>query len=363
MARVVRRSITGKSVSFGPVAHAETERTRKRKPDGAQPAQKRAPSYRSTRPSTVERERERAGEIVARVKALMIESLDTIRTGRRADLAALMDAAGEITRSVERNRFALINLTRLRSRHEYTYVHSIAVGALMVGVAREMGIASNRLEAIGLAGLVHDIGKARIPIELLDKPGALTPEERATVMTHSERGHALLATMGDLPRVALDVTLHHHERIDGSGYPHGLVGEAISIESRIAAVCDVYDALTSQRAYKDGWPSARALEWMTSTAGHFDPAMLQALRRLIGAFPPGALVRLRSDRLGVVLDDPAGDPSYPGVVAFRCAAMHHDLEPYRVDTRHDPILSIERPDRWQFSDWEAMREGIVAQAA
>lgn len=288
----------------------------------------------------------RAAALIDRAKQVLCDQFDALRNGGTIDLGAVRRTTRAVARSITRNRYAVIGLTRLRNSHEYTYTHSIAVGALMIGLARELGLPEPEVEAIGLAGMLHDIGKSRVPAAVLDKPGPLSAAEWVTVRTHPERGHAILSRLGEVDAIVLDVALHHHERMDGTGYPHGLSGEEISVHARIGAVCDVYDALTSRRAYKDGRPAAIALDTMARTGGQFDPRMLRALRSLIGAFPAGTLVRLQRGQLAMVEDEVALDPLSPRVRALYCTETRRVLSANILHTIDNPIVGIERAADW-----------------
>ena len=296
------------------------------------------------------REQARAAALIDRAKQVLHAQFDSLRNGGSIDFAAVRRTTREVERSITHNRYAVIGLTRLRSSHEYTYTHSVAVSALMIGLAREFGLPESEIASVGLAGMLHDIGKAKVPVQVLDKPGPLTPEEWVTIKTHPERGAAILQRLGEVDPIVLDVALHHHERLDGSGYPHGLRGEAITVHARIAAVCDVYDALTSRRAYKEAKPAATVLETMARATGQFDPRVLRALRSLIGAFPAGTLVRLQRGQLAVVLTEVPLDPLSPRVRALYCADTRRPLLPMTLDTGDNPIVAVERPEAWPALD-------------
>ncbi len=224
------------------------------------------------------------------------------RLGHAIDAEHCRPLVAEISESVYRNPGALVSLARLKSADEYSYMHSVAVCALMVSLGRTLGLNEAQCREAGLAGLLHDMGKALMPLEILNKPGKLTDEEFALMRTHPERGHALLVEGGGAGEAVLDVCLHHHEKIDGSGYPHRLSGEPLTLIARMGAVCDVYDAITSNRPYKAGWDPAESIARMASWQGHFDATVFSAFVRSLGIYPTGSLVRLASGRLAVVVE-------------------------------------------------------------
>lgn len=246
-------------------------------------------------------EQARAAALVAGAFETVRGTFDDVRLGRaiaREKVAALVD---DIAGQLDRNASALFRVLQLKSKHQYTYLHSVAVCTLMVNLARHLGMNEEDVRALGLAGLLHDVGKVAIPDSVLDKPGRLSAEEFALVREHPERGMSLLQEDPTMPALAMEVCLHHHERWDGTGYPHGLKEENISLPARMGAICDVYDALTSHRSYKRAWLPARALDAMWGWEGHFDRELLFQFMRSINLYPPGLLVRLASDRLALVL--------------------------------------------------------------
>ncbi|OYW19080.1 MAG: phosphodiesterase, partial [Burkholderiales bacterium 12-64-5] len=222
-------------------------------------------------------EYQRAAAICKAATGAVRHMFAEVRMGRAIDQEVARQVAEEITDSVLRNGGALISLARLKSADGYTYMHSVAVCALMVALARKLGLSAAETRAAGFAGLMHDLGKADVPLEVLNKAGRLTEAEFAQVRLHPEHGHRRLLAAGVDDPMALDVCLHHHERLDGKGYPKRLAGEAISRMARMGAVCDVYDAITSNRPYKEGWDPAESLAKMAQwTHGRLDAAIFQA---------------------------------------------------------------------------------------
>jgi putative nucleotidyltransferase with HDIG domain len=287
---------------------------------------------------------------------------DGARLGRAFHSEEVRAVVEEISASVLRNAHALIGVTRLKSKHEYTYLHSVAVCALMINFARELDLEESIVRDLGMAGLLHDIGKMGVPDEVLNKPGPLDDAEIAIVRAHPIEGHRILTEAGEAPELALEVCLHHHEKMDGTGYPDGLSGETISLASRMGAICDVYDALTSHRAYKQAWAPVEAITAMASWEGHFDQPLLFRFMQSILVFPVGMLVRLRSNRLAVVLD-PGRRATAPRVRAFYSTTERAMLKPQDVTISNsfadDQIVSEEQPDAWGLLGWESQRERLL----
>ncbi len=298
---------------------------------------------------------------VAEAEALVRNSMPQIaslfseaRLGKAIDTEGCEQLVEEISDSVIRNPGALISIARLKRRDEYTYMHSIAVCALMVSLARQAGLSEVDQRQAGLAGMLHDLGKALIPLAILNKPGALTPAEFATIKTHPERGRALLLEgRGSTPAV-LDVCLHHHEKVDGTGYPYGLKGDQIGLLAKMGAVCDVYDAITSVRPYKTGWDPGEALRKMSQWAGHFDTKVFHAFVKAVGIYPVGSLVRLASGRLAVVMSQHPSSLLTPKVKVFFSTKSMNRMEPQELDLSSafckDKIVASESPETWKFKN-------------
>jgi putative nucleotidyltransferase with HDIG domain len=247
-------------------------------------------------------ERERAARIISSSKSTVLNMFSEARMGKTVDVKDAAELVTEITSSVSRNADAIISLARLKTTDDYTYMHSVAVCAMMISLANQLGMTQEQIKQAGMAGLLHDVGKMAVPLDILNKPAKLTEEEFASVRSHTVQGHNILQQIEGIGEAALDVSLHHHEKIDGSGYPFNLKADSISIMAKMGAVCDVYDAITSNRPYKAGWDPARSIRHMAASAGHFDPVTMEAFVKAIGIYPTGSCVILQSGRLGVVVD-------------------------------------------------------------
>ncbi len=301
---------------------------------------------------------ERAAKICTKSKEAVVSMFQEVRMGKAVDHEAASALVDEISSSVMRNPGALISLARLRSADDYTYMHSVAVCALMVAMARVLELDAATTRAVGMAGLLHDLGKAVMPMEVLNKPGKLTDEEFAIMKAHPVEGHRMLVEGGAAGPITLDVCLHHHEKIDGSGYPKGLQGEQISLYARMGALCDVYDAITSNRPYKSGWDPAESVRKMAEWKGHFDERLFQAFVKSIGIYPIGSLVRLQSGRLGIVVDQTEHSLLTPKVRAFFSTRSNARIPPELIDLSlpgcGERIISREDPAAWEFADLDRL---------
>ncbi|MBI1835274.1 MAG: HD-GYP domain-containing protein, partial [Burkholderiales bacterium] len=254
------------------------------------------------------------------------------------------------------NPGALIGLARLKTADDYTYMHSVAVCALMIALSRQLKLSDEETREAGLAGLLHDIGKMAVPAEILNKPGKLTDAEFVSVKEHPAAGYQMLLEAKGVGSIALDVCLHHHEKMDGSGYPKGLEGDQISLYARMGAVCDVYDAITSNRPYKAGWCPAESLRKMSEwSRGHFDDRVFQAFVKSIGIYPVGTLVKLHSGRLGVVIEQQVGKSLLlPKVRVFFSSKSMAYITPLLLDLSapgvQDKIVSREDTAAWGLKD-------------
>jgi len=211
------------------------------------------PQRRRSPPTCMNDELVAAQEICARAKTAVVEMFSHVRMGRALELENISVLVDDISASIARHPNAFISLARLKSLDDYTYMHSVAVCALMIALGNQLNLPAVLIRRVGMAGLLHDIGKMAIPGAILNKPGRLSGDELQLIRTHPLEGEKTLLATSQMCDMVVDVCLHHHERVDGSGYPHQLVGDQISLFARMAAVCDVYDAITSDRSYNQGW--------------------------------------------------------------------------------------------------------------
>ena len=351
-------SSKGLDIAAGETAVSEEESEARVEAELSRAAQ----AQRETAPIPASEEFARAAKICAQSKLAVTSMFQEARMGKAVDTANAQKLVEEINDSVSRNPGALISLARLKTADDYTYMHSVAVCALMIALSKQLGLSEQETRRAGIAGLLHDLGKMLVPMEVLNKPGKLTDEEFAIIKKHPEEGHRLLFGNPGADEVMLDVVLHHHEKIDGTGYPKGLKGEEISLFAKMGAVCDVYDAITSNRPYKAGWPPSESLRKMAEWAkGHFDQRVFQAFVKSLGIYPIGSLVRLESGRLGLVVDQSEKSLLAPCVKVFYSTHAQARILPEIIDLSrpgcHEKIAGREDPAKWNFPDLDELWSG------
>ena len=258
--------------------------------------------------------------------------MTAVRLGKSFDYNEATPMVDSFIESVFRNEAAAAAICKLKAFDEYTYTHCINVSVLAVILGRRLGLDRETLKILGMAGVFHDVGKAVMPSKVLNKPGKLTEAEMDIMRTHPERGFHILDQQEDMPDAVLRVCLEHHERVDGSGYPRGIKGEALGELSRIVAVVDVYDALTSKRVYKDALPPAKVLAMMYKwREEHYYPGVLEQFIKCLGVYPVGSLVRLSSGDHGVVLAQNEDTPLHPVVRVVFDEKFRHKTPAFRLD--------------------------------
>lgn len=242
----------------------------------------------------------RARSIVTTAQRLLREMMDDARMGRPIAIAPLAEVVEAISASVLRNPSAMNVVCRLKRFDDYTFQHSLNVCILLASLGRTVELGIDQMKRVALGGIMHDIGKTRVSQAILRKPGRLTEEEFNHMKRHVNEGAAIVANL-DVPEETRLVISEHHERYEGKGYPRGIEGRDISLWGRMAAIADVYDAISSDRYYHKALSPPEAMrkifEWGKF---HFDPELVQAFVRTLGIYPVGSLVRLRSGRLAVV---------------------------------------------------------------
>lgn len=298
-----------------------------------------------------------AREVIDGGKTVVGSMFADARMGRALEVDGALLLVDAASASLSRHSQALIALARLKTRDDYSYLHAFAVCALMVAVGRTLGLPDGEVRQLGLAGLVHDIGKLTVPEFILQKATALTPEEEEALRRHPSAGYRILNEAKLYTNIPLDVCVHHHERVDGRGYPFGLLGHEISVHAKIAALCDTYDSLTSHRPGHQAWSPARAMEYIAVRVDTlFDRHVFQAFTRTVGIYPLGTVLRLRSNRLAVVCAQKAGEPLHPYAMLFHSVSEAAPVTPELIDlsASDDTVVAFEDGAAWGYSDEQLM---------
>ena len=318
---------------------------------------------RDTTPTPASKEYQRAARICSKSKEAVMTMFAAAQMGQAVDTELATHLVREISDSIVRNPDALVSLARLKTADNYTYMHSVAVCALMVSLSLQMQLDAEQTRCAGMGGLLHDLGKAVVPLEVLNKPGKLTDAEFDIIKSHPVAGESMLLGDPTVDSIVLDIVRHHHEKMDGKGYPDGCKGEDISLFAKMGAVCDVYDAITSDRPYKKGWDPSEALRKMASwTDGHLEPKIFQTFVKSMGIYPIGSLVRLSSGRLAVVTEQHRDTLLKPVVKAFFSTKSDMRIPPFMVDLAvpgcAEKISAREDPKKWNFPDLNPLWSGF-----
>lgn len=306
----------------------------------------------------------KATELYAEAKTLQQKAFDNLRAGRPIEVGPMQSLAGGIMESVFRNKDALLCVSRMREKDAYLLEHSVNVSILMTIFSRYLGFDEAAIHELATGALLHDIGKILVPDGVLNKPGKLTEDEFDVMRRHVTSGVEVLGkTPGVTPRM-LRVVAEHHERLSGDGYPNNLVGEQISQEGRMIAIVDTYDAITATRVYKDGSPSIKAFRILREESGTgYDAALVTDFVRAIGVHPVGTLVKLKSQKLGLIVRSNLAQPLKPVVKVFYNAKLKQHIPVVDVDlseTRHhDEIESSIKPEQYKLDLFKFFKHSIA----
>lgn len=289
---------------------------------------------------SVAEEGPRARKIFTQANGVVRNLMSDIRLGKQVEVEAIEPLAESMVSSVMRSPHALSSVTRLKTKDEYTFMHSVSVSALMISFARAMHMSETDIMEIAKGALLHDIGKILVPDTILNKPGKLTDDEFEQMKLHVVKSDEILRETTGISAKALEAVSMHHERVDGSGYPLRLKGDEISTTGQMSAVVDVYDALTSVRVYKDGWePSLTLKKMLEWSPNHFDTQMVHQFIRCLGIYPVGSLVLLSSGRVAIVREQNE-DLLRPTV-----EVIYHAQKQRYLQTREQVVLTDNQDER------------------
>ncbi len=296
----------------------------------------------------------RAVAIKKEAKQTITNIMDDVRFVKQIRTEQVENVVEKMVDSIFRNHDALVSLGRIRKVDEYTYVHSMAVSILMISFGRHLGLDQGQLMDVGIGAMLHDIGKTKVPPEILKKREPLTDEELDIVRGHVNHSRALLEETEGLTETAKMLAAQHHERVDGTGYPEGLGEDEIHQYGKMVAITDVYDAMTSKRCYQSRNEPTQVLRKLYEWSGTlFDRELVQQFVRCIGIYPVGSLVHLEQQMLGVVINHGVESLLKPLVRVIFNIKRQKYISPFDVDLSQPEgrggeyrILTYASQDRW-----------------
>ncbi len=299
---------------------------------------------------TLVEEREKADKVYGEARGLVEDVLNNVKMGRAIDVTPVAELAEDINNSILNNANALLCLSQIREKDKYLLEHSVNVGILMSIFSTYLGFDKVTVKELTTGALLHDIGKIRVPTEILNKPGSLTDEEWVEMKRHVAYGQAVLAKSEGISDIAKSICALHHERLDGSGYPIGIIGDDIDIYGRLGAIVDVYDAVTASRCYHEGMSPFKAMKLLLSLAGnHFDKGLAYSFIRCMSVYPVGTVVELGNGRLGVVIETNTELPNKPRLRVFYNMKHKHYEKPSVIDLSSS-MVDLEILKTWHPDD-------------
>lgn len=292
------------------------------------------------------------------------ELMDWVGEGKVIDQEMVDEPVNMMIDQILEDPQSMLCVSVLKNTDEYTFNHCVNVSILALFLAKSVGLSRDKMLILGKGALLHDIGKCMVPREIIEKPGRLEDDEAEVVRTHVERGLRYLAKMKDMPKEVFDFVRDHHERIDGSGYPRGLKGDAISWYGRVGAVLDVYDSLIHENYYKGAMDPLSVLDSMREKVGSlYDPRAFNALADCLGAHPPGTILMLDTGEIAISFEPNYNNPNRPKILlmtkedgTFHDHPVPVDLEACREGTATHlrTILSPMTQDEIPFDPFEIL---------
>ncbi|MGA0582629.1 MAG: HD-GYP domain-containing protein [Castellaniella sp.] len=317
-------------------------------PGAARSPEKAAPAQQTATPE--QQAFDDARDIIDVSREQVQQLFADVELGGKIDIRQIEGLVQDMADSIEGHPDALTSLARIKRADQYLYAHSVAVSALMTALARTLDLSDEQIRLAGMAGLLHDIGKVRDPDEAPGKLGRPIQPAQELLRKHPQAGAEALRQDLDVPPEVIDVCLHHHERVDGKGFPDGLTGENISLLARMAAICNYYDEVISTRPFKKGWDPAFALFKMLKSSGQFDMDLLGAFVRTVGRYPLGSIISLTQSELGLVVAQNPDTPELPVVKIFYSIRWSHAIPERRVNLAEPDcpsrVLPVVAPVDW-----------------
>ncbi len=347
-----------------PIARAFGAGGRQNLASATPPAAIRAPISMSAPQSTTVVEFGKARQITQRAGKAVSRLFLKARLGKAFEAQEIEPVIDEIYASVQRNLYAFNGLLRCQQDRDFVYRHALAVSALMISLARQMKLSSLDIREAGMAGMLMDIGIGQLPDKSIGNIANLQQLSRSQLDQHVVLSYALLKASGGIPKRVLEVSLQHHERLDGSGYPNGISGNEITLFSRMAAICDEYDYLVSSDGERVGLDPAAAIRALGETGGELDPQVMSHFVEMLGVYPIGAFVTLRSGRIAMVVDEDPHDQALPTVRTFYSNDTGKRIKGETLVLAHcygaDEIAGLAELSGLELPDLNDLRKSILA---
>ena len=297
----------------------------------------------------VKEEIKRAREVKKEAKKTVEKLMNEVRLGKQIEVEKVDHVVEKMVESIFRNRDALSSLGRIKKFDEYTFMHSVSVGVLMISFGKFLGLDRDLVKELGVGGLLHDVGKVKVPVEILTSTRKLSDKEFLEAREHVRHSRTILEKTPSMHKNSIVVAAHHHERVDGSGYPENLQGKEIHLYAQMAAIADVYDAMTSQRCYQRQYQTTETLKKLYEWDGAYNRDLVQKFIRCVGIYPVGSLVRLESGLIAIVMEHGDNSLIYPLVRVVYNANKQKYVMPYDIDLsikESDRVTGYEIPDKW-----------------
>lgn len=323
------------------------------------------PAEKSLKPKvSFDNEIGKATKLYNKAKEIQEKAFQDMKAGREIDTGAMKDVADGFIDSVFRNPDALACMTRMRDKDAYLMEHSVNVSIIMTIFARYLGFDQQLIHELATGALLHDLGKIGVPDPVLNKPGRLTDDEMVEMRSHVTLGYDVLKRSGDLSEVALNVVGDHHERLDGTGYPNGKTAEQLSKYARMIAIVDTYDAITATRCYQTARTPITAFKILRAESGTaFDGDLVAEFIACMGIHPVGTLVKMKSNKLGFVVESNYVNPLAPKVKVFYSIVNKGYIPPKLVDLSasgvQDEIEKSVKPEDFRIDMLKFFREVLV----
>lgn len=273
-------------------------------------------------------------------KQILQKTIEQFSLSDKLETKELQDCVSTVISEILSTPDVQVSLSDIASVDEYTYTHSVSTMVYALMIARKLNYTESKLAVLGMGTLLHDIGKMLIDREVMFKEGELSQKEYDYVKMHALYGYQTLRRIASMPEQVRQIAYMHHERLDGSGYPQGLLGEELNEYIRIVSIADVYDALTTDRCYRKKWPANKAMDFLMERSGkEFDPKLVGLFTQQLAVYPNGSLVRLSNRFMGIVSKQNKSMPLRPFVRVIQ-DPNGREITPFEVDLMKELSITI-----------------------